>query len=179
VKDNPWWMILIQGIIGVLLALYIFFAREQAILIFGLLAAGYVFVMGLIQAVASFTSDGVSNTMKYRALAGLIIGIVLFGMYFFNVGSLQFGHTLLAIGLIVYGGLGLWAYFFDRGGNEFEWGPVIINALLVVWGVLVFIARGQDINLANISAWILLALGAAAIGWAFVVRSRTSQLTTS
>ena len=115
----------------------------------------------------------------YRGIAGLIIGALLFGMYFLNLGTVQGGYTLLAIGLIVFGGLGLWVNFFDRGGKDFEWGPIIINSALVLWGVLIFFTRSQAIDLANVSAWILLIAGGAGIAWSFVMRNQEKSLPSS
>ena len=177
-KDNPWWLMLIQGIVGVALALYIFFARDQAVLIIGLIAAAYVFVMGLVQTIAGYGTGG-SKTLMYRGIAGMIIGALLFGMYFLNLGTVQSGYTLLAIGLIVFGALGLWANFFDRGQKDFEWGPIIINGALLLWGVLIFFTRSREIDLANASAWILLIAGGAGIAWSFVMRNQEKSLPSS
>ena len=67
-KDNPWWLILIQGIVGVALALYIFSAREQAVLIIGLIAAAYVFVIGLVQTIAGYGTGGSKTLIHNQTL---------------------------------------------------------------------------------------------------------------
>ena len=171
-QDKSWWLVLIQGLVALGLALYIFFAQDSAVTAIGLIAAGYVFVIGLMHTIGAFMSANRSNTLLYRGIGGLIIGGLLLGMFFFGWGGIETAYTILALGLLVFGGLGLWAFLFDRGGREFEWGPIFVNAALAFWGVMVFVARGQSFNLATVSAWVLLAIGAVMTGWAFYMRSR-------
>ncbi len=173
-KDRSWWVVLIEGIVAIGLALYIFLATESAVRNIGLVVALYLLAVGLINAIGGFMGTHGSKSIMYQGIVGLIVGGILAAMFFFNWGTITLGYTILGLGMIVYGGLGIWAYFFDRGKKDFQWGPILISAALVVWGVMIFIARGQGFDLATVSAWILLAIGALAVGWSFYLRSRTA-----
>ena len=170
-KDKLWWLVLVQGIIAIGLGLYIVAQRDQATTYIGLLAAAYIFISGITQAIGATTQGSKrSKTGLIRGITGLVIGGGLLALAWFGWVDLITGYTLLAIGLLIYGGLGLWHAFFDRGEIPFSWGPIMLNGLLVLWGFLVFLARIQNFDLAMISAGILVVIGALACVWGFLIR---------
>jgi uncharacterized membrane protein HdeD (DUF308 family) len=170
-KDKLWWLVLVQGIIAIGLGLYIVAQRDQATTYIGLLAAAYIFISGITQTIGASTQGSKrSKTGLIRGIAGLVIGGGLLAAAWFGWVNLINGYTLLAIGLLIYGGLGLWYSFFDRGDIPFSWGPILLNGLLVLWGILVFVSRMQGFDLAMVSAGILVLVGALACVWAFLVR---------
>ncbi len=170
-KDKLWWLVLIQGIIAIGLGLYIVTQPDQASANIGVLAAAYIFISGITQTIAASTqSSKRTKTGLIRGIAGLVIGGGLLAAAWFNWVNLATGYTLLATGLVIYGGLGLWHQFFDRGEAPFTWGPVILNGLLALWGILIFVSRMMQLDLAMVSAGILVAIGALACVWAFLSR---------
>jgi uncharacterized membrane protein HdeD (DUF308 family) len=170
-KDKLWWLVLIQGIVAIGLGLYIVSQPEQASANIGLLAAAYIFVSGITQTVTASTQTSKrTQSGLIRGIAGLVIGGGLLAAAWLGWVDLVTGYTLLAIGLVIYGGLGLWHQFFDRGESPFTWGPVILNALLALWGILVFVSRMMSFDLAMISAGILMVIGVLAGVWAFLSR---------
>lgn len=171
--NDRWWIVLVQAIVAVAFGVFMLANPGQATTLIGLLAAAYLLISGLSQLFA-----GTSNTSSIRGIVGVVIGAGLILAGWFNFISLQMGYTLLAAGLIVYGALGLWAAFFDRGETRFSWGPILVNALLALWGVAVFFSRAQEANLTTISGWILVAIGVVVGAWAFLTRSKEDDVTT-
>ena len=86
------------------------------------------------------------------------------------IGTLAFGYTILAIGLIIFCAVGLFSSVFPREGKPLAWGPLLVNLALLVWGVLVFFSRSQNLNLAVISGWILLIIGVVILVWTLLGR---------
>jgi uncharacterized membrane protein HdeD (DUF308 family) len=139
----------------------------------GLLAAIYLLIAGIIHTVRGLARRRVlkrTNLMLIRGIAGLVVGGIILVMAVFQIGSLDFGYTVLAIGLILFGAIGLFSSFFQREGKAFAWGPVLVNLALLVWGILVFVGRSQNWNLALISGWILVLIGVVILVWTFLAR---------
>lgn len=108
-----------------------------------------------------------------RGLVALIVGAFLLSMELFDFGTLQWAYTVLAGGLIVYGALGLFTDTFQRGDKEFAWGPILVSVALLAWGVLVFVARSQEFDLARVSGWLLVAIGALMLLWTYLRRPKS------
>ena len=111
----------------------------------------------------------------YRGIIGLVVGGLLLLLAAFPVLSFQTGFLIFAIGVIIVGALGLYASLFARGGKSFDWGPVIINALLLLWGIAIIFFRTREAELQSVTGWILIAIGAVLILWGFFVRSRNDE----
>lgn len=178
-ESSPWWLGLIQGLVALGLGLYILVDSQGAVLILGVIGAIYLLVAGIIDAVRglglrSATGD---NAVLIRGVIGLAVGGILLLLAFFDLISLQTGYTILAIGLIVFGAFGMYTSVFKRGRRAFEWGPLLVNAALVLWGILVFIDRNQEANLVSISAWILIGIGVVILIWTFLMRGDTTDET--
>lgn len=176
-EKRPWWFGLVQGLVALGLGLYLVISRDSAAFIIGLVAAIYLLVGGVIHTLRGLglRSAGKGTIPLIRGLVGLILGVVLLAMALFNIGSLASGYTILAIALIIFGALGIYTSFFARGDKEFQWGPVLVNLALLVWGVLVFVSRSMEFDLAIVSGWILIAIGVVILIWTFVVHSRKPE----
>ncbi|HSN73805.1 MAG TPA: hypothetical protein VL334_01795, partial [Anaerolineae bacterium] len=97
------------------------------------------------------------------------VGGVLVLMALFNIGTLDFGYTILAIGLILFGGMGLFQSLFKREGKSFAWGPVIVSGALLAWGLIVLFLR-SSVNLTAVSGWILVIIGVVIIAYTVLGR---------
>lgn len=177
-KDQrAWWLPLIQGLIAVALGLFLLFARATAVTWIGIAAALYMLVAGLLLlgGVLFSSRRSLDSWQGIQGIAGLVIGGGLLAASFFEVIDLTSGYTLLAVGLIVFGGLGVGAALFGARGNILRLPMLIINGLLLLWGLLILVSRNQGFNLALIGAIILLVLGATLIVVAFMSRNRDAQ----
>lgn len=177
-KDQrAWWLPLIQGLIAVALGLFLLFARATAVTWIGIAAALYMLVAGLLLlgGVLFSSRRSLDSWQGIQGIAGLVIGGGLLAASFFEVIDLTSGYTLLAVGLIVFGGLGVGAALFGARGNILRLPMLIVNGLLLLWGLLILVSRNQGFNLALIGAIILLVLGATLIVVAFMSRNRDAQ----
>lgn len=163
-KNSPWWLSIIQGLVAVGAGLFLLIDPTAATFLVGLLAAIYLLVTGLIYILRGIIArrPGKSSLLLIRGIIGLIFGGVLLLMAFFGVGDLGLGYTILAIGLIVFGGLGLFQSVFKREGKALAWGPVVVHGALLVWGLIILLAR-STVNLPAVSGWILVIVGVVVI----------------
>ena len=170
-KNSPWWLGLVQGLVALGVGVYMLVDPTGASALIGVLAAIYLLVAGIIHTVRGLAarSAGRGNLLLIRGIVGLAVGLILVAAALFNLVSLSTGFTILAIGLIIFGALGIFTGFFKRGDKPFAWGPVIANAALLVWGLLIIFAR-PSINLATVSGWILVILGVVILAWTFLGR---------
>jgi len=180
-SQNKWWLVLIEGLIAIGLGLYMLIDQTHASVYLGLVIAAYLVISGLVQTIKGATHRNApgGKVDLIRGLVGLIGGGLILILYFFKALTLEMGVTILGIGLIVYGLLGLYENFFDRGEDVFAWAPILVNLALAGWGILIFIARSQDINLIFWSGVILLLIGLVIAGYSFMIRSREASASTA
>jgi uncharacterized membrane protein HdeD (DUF308 family) len=169
--QRKWWLVLIEGLIAIVIGLYMLIDQASASISFGLLLAAYLAIGGLVKAIKGgmrWNAPG-GKIDTIQGLVGLIGGGGILLFYFLDILSLTVGVIILGIGLIIYGLLGLYKNFFDRGGAPFAWVPVFVNAALAAWGALIFFTRSQEINLTLWSGLILLLIGLVAAGYSFML----------
>ncbi len=170
-KNSPWWLALIQGLVALGAGLFLLVDPTAATFLVGLLAAIYLLVTGLIYTMRGVIArrPGKSSLLLIRGIIGLIFGGVLLAMAIFNIGSLSLGYTILAIGLVIFGAMGLFQGVFKREGKPFAWGPVIVSVALLAWGLIILFAR-SSIDIPAVSGWILVIIGVVIIGWTILGR---------
>jgi uncharacterized membrane protein HdeD (DUF308 family) len=163
-NEKSWWATLIQGIVAVILGLYLLFGGVAAGENFRLVAGLYILIISILE-----LWRGSGSVSRWRGIIGVIIGALILLLRIINL-PFDLDLTIFAIGVIIVGILGLYASFFARSGRRFEWGPVIVNALLVLWGILIFYFNGRDADLRIVTGWILVIAGAAIALWGFFSR---------
>lgn len=172
-KNSPWWLGLIQGLVALGLGLFMVLDPTSAGKTIGVLAAIYLLVAGIIHTIRGLARRRVlkrTNLMLIRGIAGLVVGGIILFFALFSIGSVSMAQIVLAIGLILFGAMGLFSSVFQRDGKAFAWGPVLANLALVVWGILIFIGRNQGWNLTAISGWILIIIGVVVLVWTLLGR---------
>lgn len=174
--SNRWIWTLIQGVLAVALGLWALLGRESALTALAYAGAIYVGLAGLIQTVRALLAWGSksSTTELVRGLTGLIGGAIVLIMVYFVDAPTSTVNTLLAIVLIAYGAIGLFASLFARDGQPFEWQPVFVNALMILLGVLVFFDQSREFDLLAWTAVIFIAAGAVMI-WYALARQRGNE----
>ncbi|MEA3336943.1 MAG: DUF308 domain-containing protein [Chloroflexota bacterium] len=176
--NRSWWLHLIEAIVALVLGLYILISPIGASTNLGLALALFLTVAGLVQTISGLWHSGRSGTKTdmVRGLIGLIGGGVLLLLYFMGWIGLTSGYTILAIVLILFGAVGLYEQFFDRGSKRLSWMAVIVNGLLLLLGVLVFVFRTQEADMAQWAGIILVVIGLGMGAYAlFVERNAESE----
>ncbi len=173
-KSNAWISSLVRGLLALGLGLFLVFAANTAPLAITYALGAYLAIAGALQTFSGLFNRRApgSNTDRIRGLVGLLGGLALILLVYFEVITVMAAFTLLAIILIVYGLLGLFEAFFDRGGAYFRWMPVIINVLLVALGVMVFYSRSQGFDLRLWGGGLLALMGVVLIGYALLIQKQ-------
>lgn len=180
-KSNMWVWTLIKGILALGLGLFLLISSQSAPIWIAIALAAYMAIAGGLQTFSSFLnrhSPG-STTDRIRGLVGFIGGLALLLLGYFDVLSLSAAYTLLAILLIVYGGLGLFEAIFDRGADRFRLMPVLINLLLVVLGVMVFYSRSREFDLRLWSGLLMAIIGLIIIGYGYFFQKANPKSSTA
>lgn len=167
--STAWIWTLVKGILALALGLFLLFSAQTAPIWVAYALAGYMAIFGGVQTFFSLKNRNApgSKTDRIRGLVGLLGGAALILLGYFNVLSLGAAYTLLAILLIVYGGLGLFEGLFDRGTDRFQFMPLLINLLLVALGVMVFYSRVREFDLRLWSGIVLAVIGLAVIAYGY------------
>ena len=177
-KNSPWWLALIQGLVALGLGLFMLLDPTAASAVIGLLAAIYLLVAGIVHTIRGLARRRVvkrMNVMLIRGIVGLVVGGIILALVVFNIGTLAFGYTVLAIGLIIFGAIGLFSSFFQREGKPFAWGPCWSTSRSWFGASWFSSAAARIVNLAVISGWILVIIGVVILAWTLLGRKRRAN----
>ena len=166
-EKNRWVRGLIEGIAALAFGIFILFSPDNATNLIGLAAAGFLLVAGVVEAIAR--RERYTDTGFIRGIIGLVGGVIMLFLVWGDFVSITTAFNIFAAFLIAYGGVGLFNDFFSRGGKAFEWGPVLLDLILLAWGVLIFFSRGR-FSLLHTSGWVLVAIGVVIGAWALFVK---------
>lgn len=167
-NGRSWWVTLIQGIVAIVLGLYLLFGGDAAAGNVALVAALYMLVAGVLALIRG-SDDAIG---RYQGIIAVVVGALVLFLYAFDILSTYWDFTIFAIGAILVGLLGLYSEFFDRGERELSWARILVNALLLLWGVMIFFSRVQEFDLQGITAWILIAMGGIITVWSYLSRGK-------
>jgi uncharacterized membrane protein HdeD (DUF308 family) len=178
-NSSGWIWTVLRGIIALGLGIFLIAGGETARAGVAYALAIYIAVTGGMQTFSGLLNRQApgSVTDRIRGLVGLIGGVAMLLLLYFNVLQLGTAFTLIAILAIAYGALGIFESFFDRGQAYFRWMPVFVNAMLILLGVLVFYSRsaaGFDLQLW--SGVLFAVLGAAVIVYGYFVQKPSPQV---
>jgi uncharacterized membrane protein HdeD (DUF308 family) len=167
--------------VAIVLGLFVLRQPEITGFTIGVLLAIYLLVAGAIQTLRgrAIRQAGQGGVTFYRGIVGLVAGGVVLFMALFRIGGQSLAFTILSIGLIAYGALGLWASVVKGSGCLLTWGSLIVNGLLVVLGVLIFLARFVPWNVFVMIGWILLIAGGVILVWTFLNRGAPAEAESS
>jgi uncharacterized membrane protein HdeD (DUF308 family) len=178
-KSNNWIWTVVRGLIALALGIFLISGDDSARVIVAYALSAYLAIAGAMQTFSSLLNRGAPGSMtdRLRGLVGLIGGLVLIALLYFNVLQVSAAYTILAILVIVFGVLGLFESFFDRGGKHFSWMPVVVNALLLLLGVLIFYSRSRETFDLQLWAGVILALmGVGLMAYAYLVQKPKPEL---
>jgi uncharacterized membrane protein HdeD (DUF308 family) len=165
--NQPWWLRAAVGVVAIVLGIWALTSTEQALTVIGLIAGGYLLFAGIVATYGAWRVGGGFNLAMIYGLAGIIGGLLLLFMAWQKPFDGSTTYAIAAIALMAFGAIGLALQFFVRGRKRIAWGAVLVNALLVIWGVLIlFFNANEGSSLVQWSAFLLIALGVATAGWA-------------
>lgn len=178
-NSNAWIWTLLRGVIALGLGIFLIAGGETARTTAAYVVLIYVTIAGGMQTFSGLFNRRApgSTTDRIRGLVGLLGGLVMLVLLYFNVLTLSTAFIIIAILVIAFGLLGLFEVFFDRGGAYFRWMPVLVNVLLVTLGALVFYSSSREgFDLQLWTGLVLVILGAIVGAYAYFVQKPQPQL---
>jgi uncharacterized membrane protein HdeD (DUF308 family) len=178
-KQVAWWLVVVEGGVALLLGLFVIFQPEQANVRFIQIVGGYLLVtsaLGLYRLVAHKEIVPGEPGGYVRTGIGLVAGLI--ALFHTRMGSIDTAAatTVLAIGLMLSGVIGLYGLFATRAQAEKRWGQVLVNFLYLIFAYAVFVHNRSDAPLSgNLVWWIgILTTGAGAVLIVYGLRLRSA-----
>ncbi len=175
-SSSNWIWKLIQGIIALGLGLFIMFGGDTANTSVAYAIGIFLLLTGAIQLWrGTFNRTAAGGTIDLLiGLIGTIGGAIVLALLYFTDTATSTIYTILAIVLIAFGAVGLFETLFARGRELFSWGSLLVDALLVLLGIMVFVSRSQDFDLNFWGGLSLAVIGLIMAGYAYFFQ-RTSE----
>jgi len=178
-NSNAWIWTLLRGVIALGLGIFLIVGGETARTTAAYVVLAYITIAGGMQTFSGLFNRRApgSTTDRIRGLIGLLGGLLMLALLYFNVLTLSTAFIIIAILVVAFGLLGLFEVFFDRGGAYFRWMPVLVNVLLVTLGALVFYSSSREgFDLQLWTGLVLVILGAAVGAYAYFAQKPQPQL---
>ncbi|CUS03533.2 membrane protein of unknown function [Candidatus Promineifilum breve] len=175
-KGIAWWLVLIEGIVLTALGLYMFFAPASANTIIGWIIALTLVVGGAVSLSLSLKAPDKSPARQWtmiHGIVGLAAGGIAILIQLLSGLSLQFALTLLGIGCLAFGGVGLYM-LLNKELSALRRISVLSTVLFLLLGGLLLLQAlgvGTLATTLQIINMIILIGGIALIIWAFVLKN--------
>jgi uncharacterized membrane protein HdeD (DUF308 family) len=178
-KGVAWWLVVLEGLILLGVGLYMLIAEESTEVLLGVVLSATLAVMGLLELISGLRSREIEGKVArwtvFQGAVGLVVGAVVFGLLVGDSLSSGAGRTILGIGCLVFGLLGIYRYFLQRH-RKLPRSGIIMGLFFFVVGLFLVLAVAGidtvDTSLLVISI-VLVVGGVALIGWgAWLFRRR-------
>ncbi len=129
----PWWLLLIQGIIALILGIFLIMYPLQTLMVFIVFLGAYWFVSGIFT-LFSAASDATDRGMKILlGILGIILGLLILAYPWYSTFVVPFIFVIM-VGIIalIYGFYALYGAFTGKG-----WGVGILGLLSILFGILI------------------------------------------
>lgn len=129
----PWWLLLIQGIIALILGIYLIMYPLQTLMVMIVFLGAYWFVSGLFTLFGA-AADATDRGMKILlGILGIILGLLILAYPWYSTFIVPFIFVIM-IGVIalIYGFYALYGAFTGKG-----WGVGILGILSILFGFLI------------------------------------------
>lgn len=179
-KGIAWWVVLIEGIVLVLLGLFMFFATTKTYTIIGWMIGLILLTSGLLSLFASFRLREAGPRKKWQqiqGIVGIVSGLVVIIMLLLDVFLKDLGLILLGVGCLAYGGVGVYM-IINKEILGLRRGPILSTLLYLLLGVLVLLQAfevGTLKTTIDIINAIILVAGFALILWAFILKRESDK----
>lgn len=176
----PWWIVLAEGVVLVVLGLYMLFANSSAntLLAWGvalaLLAGGALSIYLSLQATRQSPAQ---RWTMIHGLVGVIAGGLLILLQLFNVLTPRLGVSLLGVGCLAYGLVGLYMLVEKKLLALRRLSVVETAIFLALGGLLLLQALGVGAlaTMLQIINMVILVGGVALVIWGFILRNSATR----
>jgi uncharacterized membrane protein HdeD (DUF308 family) len=174
----PWWTVLVEGLVALGVGIYLLVvpaAGAQILLILG----GFLLVVGVVDVFNSLRGHVPPTISKYRMTRGGI-AIVVGGLIVINAFAGWFSAatsaTILSIGLVVTGAIGLVEWFVGRKEPSMGWLALVLPAAIALLGLLLLGSNMQMALMAiNLIGVVGVVAGIGLLIYAYVLVNRAHK----
>ncbi len=173
VYHRTWWALMLRGLLGVAVGLYIFARPLDSVAAFALVIAFWALFAGMVEIIQAIELKAMMKHWWVLLLAGLVsVAFGIAALFYYPGLSLTFAVVLVSWWLTLTGVLGIYAGVMQKNmGIQWGW-TTAFGALSVVAGVFALLA--PPVTLAAIMGLIAgfaLVSGVALVVGAFKLRS--------
>jgi len=132
VKPIPWWLVLVQGILAILLGAFFLMRPVQTSVIFVQVVAIFWLVGGVMDIIRIFMDSSGWGWKLFSGIIGIIAGLFLLGEGL--LGAAMFGIAIAwVLGFlgIVYGVIYIIQFFKGAG-----WLSIVLGVLSIIFGII-------------------------------------------
>jgi uncharacterized membrane protein HdeD (DUF308 family) len=129
----PWWLLLIQGLLALILGIFLITYPLQTLMVFIVFLGAYWFVSGIFTLVGA-AADAAHRGMKILlGILGIILGLLILAYPLYSTFLVPFVFTIM-VGVIalIYGFIALYGAFTGKG-----WGIGILGLLSIFFGIII------------------------------------------
>jgi len=129
----PWWLLLLQGIIALILGAYLLAYPLQTLMVIIWFLGFYWFFSGIFTLV-SIAVDKTQMGMKILlGFLGIILGVLILAYPYYSTLVVPYIFTIMVGAFaLIYGFMALWGAFTGKG-----WGVGILGILSIIFGSLI------------------------------------------
>ena len=138
-----WWIVLVEGIIALVVGLYVLAQPQQARTWLAQLIGAYVLINSGFAIYAGFSGSGVPGEQPFRLVVGgigLVTGLLALSQLRLGTIDTPAAITVLGVGLLLVGVVELVGLIIGRGARLTPWGRVVGGGLHLLLGVLLLYA---------------------------------------
>jgi uncharacterized membrane protein HdeD (DUF308 family) len=129
----PWWLLLIQGIIALILGIYLITYPIQTLMVIIVFLGAYWFVSGIFTLFSAFAETTDRGMKILLGIIGIILGLLILAYPYYSTLVVPFVFTIM-VGIIalIYGFIALYGAFTGKG-----WGVGILGILSILFGLII------------------------------------------
>jgi uncharacterized membrane protein HdeD (DUF308 family) len=177
-RGLAWWVVGLEGALLLAAGIYVVAAPDNAKDAVRVIIGAFVLANSIGSILAGLRPSALSNPITpYRMLAagaGLTVGIiVVLQPWTVNITD-NAARVILALGLLLYGAIGLAGAYATRAAGGMRRGPIIFGALSVLFAILLFYNVRKETLDMRWFGYAALAAGVLVCGYAFALyKART------
>lgn len=176
-RGIPWWLVLVEGIIVLAIGLFLTVQPDAArSTVRGLIGAFLIFtsVLGIASGLRPANRNlPMAPFRLLRGGIGLLTGLVVVLQPIFDYVDADAARTILAVGLTLWGLIGLYAAFATHDEGGFRWNTVILSGLSIAFAIMLFRTSASDNPFVRPVGIVAIIIGAILLAYAYVLfRSR-------
>jgi uncharacterized membrane protein HdeD (DUF308 family) len=182
-ERTHWGVVVAEGVVLLILGIFVLTQRQLAGAGLVQLIGGYLFVTSAIAVygLIAGTGEPASSPGRWvRVGIGLIIGLIALAHPWIGTIDTAAAATVLAIGLLLVGIIGLYAAIATSQSSGWRWDQVLLYAVYLVLGGMVLYRNfsGTEFRLLPVIGWFATLGGPALCGYGvWIYRQRSQQLT--